>query len=262
MQHSLNLTQLSEGFIELNPTPIIEVSKKNGLVYLNLAAKLKFPSISIEGMEHPLLSGLIKTLDEVEETLNKLVLYVRDIEFNNATYEQQVFTSHGSDSIYISISQNNKSNELVYKKVQSQHLAYVNKIRKLTNELKNYHHAFSKARNHHNLALKSANAGTWHWNLINDVVIWDGPMNELFGIDDKYYISNIKKTAQYIYKEDVFYVSKKILAILKSTDSFSFDCRILRKDGAIRLINLRGKAYFNESNEPISMSGISIDKTI
>jgi diguanylate cyclase (GGDEF)-like protein len=72
-------------FPELSPNPIIEISFQGTITYSNPAANLKFDNLQKLGLDHPVLTGL---LSEVQNLQGNLLL--REIEVAQAIFEQYV----------------------------------------------------------------------------------------------------------------------------------------------------------------------------
>jgi serine phosphatase RsbU (regulator of sigma subunit) len=75
-------------FPEQNPNPVIEVSFKGEVTYLNPAALKRFPDLLSKGLEHPLFEKIKSNLsnDAVNENFNC------EIELGKEIYEQKVYT--------------------------------------------------------------------------------------------------------------------------------------------------------------------------
>ena len=72
-------------FAELSPHPIIEMDFTGQVIYLNPAASIKFKLIQQEGINHPVLAGLLQQAQNVRGNM-----LLREVEFKNEIYEQYV----------------------------------------------------------------------------------------------------------------------------------------------------------------------------
>jgi diguanylate cyclase (GGDEF)-like protein len=81
-------------FPELIPNPIIEVDVSGVITYLNAAATEKFPDLKSAGIQHPILAGLLSTVQNWEG-----VSLVREVKVGEEIFEQSVHYLPESDLI-------------------------------------------------------------------------------------------------------------------------------------------------------------------
>ncbi|MEH2275592.1 MAG: EAL domain-containing protein [Nostoc sp.] len=81
-------------FPELIPNPIIEMDFEGTVTYLNPAAALKFPKLREVGTQHPILTGLLGALNNLEKNS-----FVREVEVGAEVFEQSVLYLPESDLI-------------------------------------------------------------------------------------------------------------------------------------------------------------------
>ena len=81
-------------FPELLSNPVIEIDLAGNLTYLNPAAAEQFPDIRRTRVQHPILAGLVSTVQEGEETD-----FVREVEIGHQVFEQSVHYILASDLI-------------------------------------------------------------------------------------------------------------------------------------------------------------------
>ena len=72
-------------FPELSPNPIIELDWTGNLTYVNPAASFKFENIREEGLNHPILMGLIS-----EDSNRQGNLFLREVKIGSEVFEQYV----------------------------------------------------------------------------------------------------------------------------------------------------------------------------
>jgi len=83
-QTSTEAIQLTS-FAELSPHPVIEMDFNGQVTYINPAASIKFKLIQQEGIDHPVLAGLLQQAQNVRGNM-----LLREVEFKNEIYEQYV----------------------------------------------------------------------------------------------------------------------------------------------------------------------------
>jgi diguanylate cyclase (GGDEF)-like protein/PAS domain S-box-containing protein len=76
-------------FPTLNPTPILEIDQKKGLIFINTSAKNLFPDLENKQMDHPFVAGAIKYFTELNTST--LTHHDREIEVNGHWYLQTLF---------------------------------------------------------------------------------------------------------------------------------------------------------------------------
>ncbi|MEH2246899.1 EAL domain-containing protein [Nostoc sp.] len=81
-------------FPELIPNPIIEIDFEGTVTYLNPAAALKFPKLREVGTAHPILTGLLSAVNNLEKNS-----FVREVEVGTEVFEQSVLYLPESDLI-------------------------------------------------------------------------------------------------------------------------------------------------------------------
>ncbi|MBN3895083.1 MAG: EAL domain-containing protein [Nostoc sp. NOS(2021)] len=81
-------------FPELIPNPIVEMDFEGTVTYLNPAAALKFPKLREVGTQHPILTGLLNGVNNLEKNS-----FVREVEVGAEVFEQSVLYLPESDLI-------------------------------------------------------------------------------------------------------------------------------------------------------------------
>ncbi len=103
-QETLETAQISLG----NPYPLIQVSDKGDVTFINPAAFDKFPEIREKGLKHPILSGLDKIINKNESVS-------REVEFSKLVYNQTIsptrVNGHTAFTIYCYDVTERKANE-------------------------------------------------------------------------------------------------------------------------------------------------------
>ena len=81
---SVDLVRLTS-FAELSPHPIVEIDFTGKIIYLNPAASIKLKTIQQDGLNHPVLAGLLNQAQNIRGNL-----LLREIQVKDEIYEQYV----------------------------------------------------------------------------------------------------------------------------------------------------------------------------
>lgn len=72
-------------FAELSPYPIVEINLQGALTYYNPSASMLFPDLQDEGINHPLLSRLLRADHKIQGNL-----FVREVNYKDKIFEQYI----------------------------------------------------------------------------------------------------------------------------------------------------------------------------
>jgi diguanylate cyclase (GGDEF)-like protein/PAS domain S-box-containing protein len=72
-------------FAELSPYPIVEINLEGVLTYYNPSASMLFPDLQEEGINHPLLSRLLRADHKIQGNL-----FVREVNYKDKIFEQYI----------------------------------------------------------------------------------------------------------------------------------------------------------------------------
>ncbi len=109
------------------------------------------------------------------------------------------------------------------------------------------------------LALYSAKAGTWDWNVLTNHIEWSPQMFKLFGLDPQSNSASFASWRTVLYPEDREGAENSIDQALKQHKTLDSDYRIILPGGQIRWINAVGVGVYDNSGRPIQMIGICQD---
>ncbi len=111
------------------------------------------------------------------------------------------------------------------------------------------------------LALTAGRMGTWCWEAENNVVSWSPEMYELLGMDSHTSEPTAKSSMELTHPEDVERVRRTFLEALQNHLPFECEYRVIRPNGTLLWIAVRGLTTYSPRGEPISHTGIAIDVT-
>jgi PAS domain S-box-containing protein len=112
-----------------------------------------------------------------------------------------------------------------------------------------------------NQTLKSAQIGTWYWDIAQDIMTWNGHIHLVFGQEPGKLKGSYQEFLKRVHEVNREQVNQSIQHSLTSEDGFKDEFRIVWPDGSIHFIALRGETYSDAQGGRIAMSGICWDIT-
>lgn len=112
-----------------------------------------------------------------------------------------------------------------------------------------------------NLALQSARAGTWNWDVGDDVITWDDHIPLLFGRKTGTLPQLLDKFLAIVHPEDRDNVSRAVRRSVEEDVPYDTEYRVIWPDGSLHSLGARGKVYRDEQGKPLRMTGVCWDIT-
>jgi PAS domain S-box-containing protein len=110
------------------------------------------------------------------------------------------------------------------------------------------------------IATLAAEIGVWSWTPGTSNVIVSANWRRLFDIDENTEVT-LETWRGAIHPEDRDRAVDELKAASELRLEFSTEYRVLRRDGSVRWIVDRGRAWYDQSGRPIGMAGINLDIT-
>lgn len=127
-------------------------------------------------------------------------------------------------------------------------------VRKKTAELSRIGERFE-------LATEAGGIGVWDRDIVNDGLIWDKRMHELYGIRAEDFNGSHDAWARSLHPEDLERAAAEVAAAERGEKPFGTTFRIIRPNGEIRHIRAFGKVIRDGSGKPVRMIGTNQDIT-
>lgn len=105
-----------------------------------------------------------------------------------------------------------------------------------------------------------AHLGSWEYDIQNNKIYWSDEMRRIFGynaheaLDYETYLS-------LLHPEDVDHINSIVSETIKTLKPYSFEHRIIRKDGSIRYLIANGRAITSADGELVKLQGTALDIT-
>ena len=126
---------------------------------------------------------------------------------------------------------------------------------------KQYEAALALSEERLSLAQKSADMGSWEWNIETDCIEGSESIETIFGLTDGTFTRSKATFLKYVHPDDKDFVVESVDKALKGKKDLDIEHRIIRPDGSIRWIQEIGKVYRNEAGNAVRMLGIVQDIT-
>ena len=105
-----------------------------------------------------------------------------------------------------------------------------------------------------------AHIGSWEWDFRRDSVSWSQELYEIFGLSPESAPGTYAGYLEHVHPDDRAFVRQAVAEARAELRPFAFEHRIVRPDGAVRVLASRGRVLF-AGDEPVSMVGTAQDVT-
>jgi PAS domain S-box-containing protein len=106
-----------------------------------------------------------------------------------------------------------------------------------------------------------AGLGSWEWDVERDTVTWTDELYEIYGLDPDSFGATLAAYLGNVHPEDRERVRDAIDQAYRAGGHFEFEERIIRPDGAVRVLRSRGQAVQDEAGRTIRLMGACLDIT-
>ncbi len=112
-----------------------------------------------------------------------------------------------------------------------------------------------------NLATRAAGLGIWDWDVQRNELVWDDQMYELYGVRREDFPGAYESWLARVHPDDRAAGEEVSLQARRGETEYDTEFRIIRPDGAVRVIKAYGKVTRGESGNPLRMTGVNYDIT-
>lgn len=110
-------------------------------------------------------------------------------------------------------------------------------------------------------AQRTAHVGHWEWDVIHDQITWSSELYRIYGLSDENSIGAYEDFLRRIHPDDLPHVQKKVGDAYANGHSFDYFHRIIRPNGAVRVIQARGRPIYDQAGHIIKLHGTAQDMT-
>ncbi|OGV48599.1 MAG: hypothetical protein A2017_21045 [Lentisphaerae bacterium GWF2_44_16] len=112
------------------------------------------------------------------------------------------------------------------------------------------------------LAVSSSGIGIWDWDIVNNSLVWDKRMYELYGIPPENFPKSVEGWQNAVHPDDVDRARKKMEMALKGEAEYDTEFKISLPAGGIRHLKAMAFIVRDSNGFPLRMSGINFDITV
>ena len=106
-----------------------------------------------------------------------------------------------------------------------------------------------------------AHIGSFAWDIQRDEVSWSDEMFRILGLEPGSLDINYATYATFVHEEDREFMDSIVSKALEERRPYSFDHRIIRSDGSLRVLHARGQIEVDEKDQPVRIVGTAQDVT-
>jgi PAS domain S-box-containing protein len=130
--------------------------------------------------------------------------------------------------------------------------------RRLTEQAARATEALARSEERLRLVIDSSRIGTWTLELPGYRLTASSRCRQIFGRDDEHPFS-YRQLVDAVHPDDRGRMRQAVAAALRDGSEYDLDYRILRGNGGIGWVAMRGRAFFDASGKPTFMAGTALD---
>ena len=111
------------------------------------------------------------------------------------------------------------------------------------------------------LAMEAGKSMGWDWDIKSGRDTWFGDLKSVVGMPSETYVGSVEELHRYIHSEDRVRVWEAAKDAMENKKPYAAEYRILRPDGTVRWVAVKGKFYYSPDGEPERMLGMKVDIT-
>jgi PAS domain S-box-containing protein len=107
----------------------------------------------------------------------------------------------------------------------------------------------------------AAHIGSWEWHVGSDEVAWSDELYRVYGLEPGGFPTSYAGFLGYVHPDDRELVDRALRKAIDDREPFSFEHRIPRRDGAVRILHEHGQVVADDSGRPVRLVGTAQDVT-
>ena len=134
-------------------------------------------------------------------------------------------------------------------------------LAKLIEERNQAEESFKQASARLSLATRAGGVGVWEYDLINEVLLWDDQMFELYGVIKKNFSGAYQAWKDGLHPDDLGKGDEEFLLAISGEKEFNTEFRVVWPDGSVHNIRAIATVQRNLAGKPLRMIGTNWDIT-
>jgi PAS domain S-box-containing protein len=111
------------------------------------------------------------------------------------------------------------------------------------------------------LAETMSGVAHWRYDVVNRDLFWSDLVYDIHGVDRRTHVPSLDNGLEVYHPEDRDGVAALLLRAVATGETFSFQARIVRADGAIRIVQAKAGCELDEHGEVVALIGLFQDVT-
>lgn len=111
------------------------------------------------------------------------------------------------------------------------------------------------------LALQAAKIGVWEYDIVNDLLVWDDRVFEIYGRSRDSFNGTLQDWNDNVYPDDLAEAQSAFLDSITNHKYFKHEFRVVTNSGDIRSVLGMAACIYDANNNPIKATGVNIDLT-
>jgi PAS domain S-box-containing protein len=110
-------------------------------------------------------------------------------------------------------------------------------------------------------ATSSAQVGIWDWDVVNNLLVWDDQMYQLYGLKKDGFAGAYEAWVSGLHPDDREFSQNETSQALQGVKAYDSEFRVVWPDGSIRYLKAKGEVFRGDEGNPIRMLGVNFDIT-
>ncbi len=106
-----------------------------------------------------------------------------------------------------------------------------------------------------------AHIGSWEWHVASDEVAWSDELYRIHGLENDGTPTSYEGLLLHVHPDDREMVDRTLRDTIVGHSPFSFEHRLVRPDGDVRIVHQRGQVVADDGDRPVRMFGTTQDVT-
>ncbi len=111
------------------------------------------------------------------------------------------------------------------------------------------------------VALEASHTGTFHWDIQDNQLTWDGALDRLFGLRPGEVVRSLDQFIALVHPEDRAEVIRGCERCRDVGDNFEMEFRVVYPDGSVHWLYDRGRTFLDPTGRAKTMTGACVDIT-